>query len=1768
MSVADLVGELENVGVRLWEESGNLRFRAPKGVLTEKRMRELRAHKAEILDYLKNGAATIVPQPEKWHEPFPLTDVQAAYLIGRRDVYSYGGVGCHGYGELAFAELDPVRVETAWRALVWRHHMLRVSINPDGSQRILPEVRDYVIRIRDLGDASPDAVTSALAETRAEMDHRNYQPDEWPLFELRITLTDARALLHFSVDFLIADFISIQILLGELYQLYSDPASTLPALDINFRDYLLGERRAATGARYDKARAYWWSRLDDLPGAPELPVLGATRGDHGERPRFRRWQAFLNPATWAVLRRRAGQHGITPAGAVLAAYAEVIGRWSGNPTFTLNVTLLNRLPLHPQVGALVGDFTSVSLLAVAQGPPASFADRARALQDQLWQDLDHRMCSGIEVIRELARRRGSAVLMPVVFTSAIGLDERQGEGRPPPPPGEFGYGISQTPQVWIDCQNIERSGGLATNWDVREGVFPDGMVEDMFVAYERLLRLLADDDAAWREHAVVALPVAQAARRAEVNDTGAALPDHLLHDEVVARALRTPDRVAVIAGARRLTYGELLGHAVRVADRLREQGCQRDHIVAISMDKGLEQVVAVLGTVLTGAAYLPIDTNQPLARRGAIMDDAGTRHVLTQPWLADDVGTGAPARIVVDLDATPGTPGEPLPSPATRDDLAYVIYTSGSTGSPKGVMISHRGAVNTVEDINGRFGVTADDRILGLANLGFDLSVYDIFGPLGVGGCLVLPEPERGADPSHWADLVATHGITLWNSVPAQLQMLADYLDAMPETRLPTLRLALLSGDWIPVPLPTQIRNRLSELRLVSLGGATEASIWSIHYPIGEVPSEWPSVPYGKPLANQTFQVLDDNLRPCPDRVVGGLYIGGSGLANGYLGEREKTTAQFIRHPVTGERLYRTGDLGRYLPDGNIEFLGRRDSQVKIRGHRIELAEVETALLGHPAVGAVAVLVDGQQPMDRRLVAFVESARSAGGRDDGAGLRAELSAAATAGGAAAMAGRDPGRVVELARRLDAVALLVMANALRPDGLFDSKDATHSLTEILAGAEVAYRFRGLVRRWCGVLERNDMLVRDRTLGRFRRQRVVDAEEIDRAWAGVDAALRDADEQPWLVDYFRGSAEHLPELMRGELDAVQLLFPQGTVQTAEAAFRNNIFSRYGNQLITAVLRQLARRLPTGTTLRILDIGAGHWGASVDIVPALADLDVNYLFTEVSDFFLNQAREQFAEYRWVRFAAFDMNDEFRRQGMEPNSFDIVVCANGLHYARDKVATLGRVRELLRPPGWLVFSEMTRENYQVLTSLEFLFDDAGSDPDDEDGVAEQNFLSRDRWLGLLASAGAETQLCAPEPDDAIAELGVDVFAASLKTDRERVDVAELVAHAGQRLPDYMLPSYVQVVEGLPLTRNGKIDHTTLRTWLPVESGDGPQPDGDECLTDLEARLAEIWAEVLPVRRVGRDADFFALGGDSLLSAQLVGQIVERVPEASTTPFDDLLRQMLSGPTVAELAASLTRMAAQESGGTDGEAAFERPSPLLHFDGGAGDVLRVLVHDGIGTLSSFGELPAALARGGPLIGLTVQEPARYLGYDRSVLVELVADTYVRLLLAERFERFHVVGGGVTGLLATEVARQLIECGAEVTDLTIVAGYHVPQDVDDPLASERLFAATSGVNLDDLDPHGTAGGQGPDLLGELARRLDSDRYPEDDVLARFELFRHTLGAVYQYQATSYAGDISYVGPAPACGVPWQADVEGFWRQLCLGEFRVLPADDGNWVKGG
>lgn len=1812
-SASELLSNLRALGVQLWADEGQLRYKANKGVLTEKHLNGLRQAKQEIINLLEvEQPAGIAADPAGRFEAFPLTDVQSAYLLGRQQSFGLGGVACHGYLELTYPTLDVAAFENAWNHLIARHDMLRAVIEPDGYQHVLPEVAAYRVKCVDLRDHPRSELEHHLVETRAQMDHRMYPSNEWPQFELRVTRTAEGDIVHFSLDSLIADWASANILFHELDELMKGKDVQLPALDIGFRECVLAQRRLSDSPSYQKDRKYWADRLDTLPPAPELPLNPAAL-DNGAA-RFERMQWRLPADRWAQFCKYAGVHGITPSMAVLTAYTDVLRRWSRHEHFSLNLTLLNRPDLHPQIHQIVGDFTSVTLLEVTPAGDSAFNARASAMGQQLFSDLDHRSYSGIQVIRDLARQRGREVAsMPVVFTSAIGLGSREApsSGRVP------GYGVTQTPQVFLDCQVMDNINGLEVNWDIRQGILMPGVVEDMHASFREKLEELSLSPKAWSSKTPLSLPARQLEERDQANATGMPFPDTLLHHDFLWQAHHQPDALAVADHRTSLSYAFLARRAAAVANALQMEGCKEGQLVPIVMEKGVEQVIAVLGVLLAGAAYVPISPTQPRLRRERMLLGTSCEYVLTQSGCAilNELAENAQPILVDTLPQADTIP--PLPSGNPRK-LAYVIYTSGSTGEPKGVMITHRAALNTIRDINRRGTLTADDRVLGLASLSFDLSVYDIFGALSVGAALIYPDPSRIVDPSHWAGLIKAHDVSVWNSVPAQMQMLVTYLDTEP-TSLPSLRLALLSGDWVPVTLPDHARSHMPGLRVIALGGATEAAIWSNFHDVIHVLPEWNSIPYGRPLANQGLRVLTESLLDAPTHVTGDLYITGEGLATGYLGDQILTDSRFLADPHTGQRIYRTGDLARYLPGGEVEFLGREDGQVKVNGHRIEIGEIESVMLSHPDVGATAVVASGEGRFDRKLLAFAEPAVKNVDPLRAPANVAQLLRAATQSTESMCLHMTPDTVEDYLSALREFCQLSILRLFKAHGLFGTQEQRFTADDVVRQAHIALRHHWLARRWLALLSRYGYLRQEASSDTYSLNQLTDDSQHEASWqqveAGVDAGLWTQE----YVSYIGAHAEQLQALLEDRQNPFELLFPEGRADIALSVYRDLLPSRYNNQALAAILKQLVDAQPSNDVpFRIVEVGAGTGATTEAALAQLKGAHIDYLYTDVTSFFIPSARERFSQ-DGVRFGLLDLDKDYRKQGFLPNNTDVIICAGILNSVQDPSLALQALAQLLAPNGWLLFTEPTSDLPEILLTQGFMMVPATGNR--HDGASP--LATAQSWRERISASGGEVKIELPETVHPVAPFGMMMMAAQFKTAQAPLRADVLTKYIAQHLPTHMQPSHLQVVDRLPLTSNSKIDRNLLAQWKPASmEGGADSSDNAEIKDPLEATLCSMWAEALGIEHIAPDDNFYDHGADSLILARMAGRLRETVPQAQALTYDALLRQMLNQPTVSALAGVLRADGSSPSsqaiegletqdasfmaalGKKDGSNAL-----LVHFGGGQGP-MRVMFHAALGTLDYFQHLGKTLARQelGPVIGIAVADPEIYVNIPNERLVEHVADDYAARLEATGQRSFQLVGYCLGGILATEVARRLLDRGLEVLDLSLVDSIPMFIDTDEELAYEAIFAPN--LNLDpvkavfgdevssadvyraidllmaqhdnrvpsgalacvDGDPGLKAVAaaarqrgsltQAQRLAGYAASAAQQRGLPIDPemVPAFFRVCRHSMKSAL-VKLSPYLGDMTYLRCQEQQSFGITAGVghyaEQYWQDICLGQFTLI-----------
>lgn len=890
---------------------------------------------------------------------FPLTDIQQAYWLGRHPEQVLGGNSTHAYFEYDITGIDCKLLTQALNKTIAQHPMLRAVVTTSGQQTIIEKVPEYFIKHENI--AAEVSCTDKLEEKRELLAHQLLDCYQWPLFDIQSTQLDENTLrLHVHIDMLIADGWSIQLFLNAWE---NNLFGTGAQVGITFADYIAALKEIRTTNSYQQAKTYWLDRLGALPPPPKLPYI--KHAADIEKPKHFRLKKTLSSNTWQALKERCQDHNMTPSGLLLAAYGEVLGNWSENERFSVNVTLFNRPAVHQEINNIIGDFTSLNYFAMETNYNHPFSMRAKHTQTQLFDDLSHRQFSGVEVLRALKQEISNPF---IVFTSLLGLNAHPTDALMQAFGSTPAFAISQTSQSCLDNVVWEEGEALHIAWDFVKELFCDGVVDAMFNAYIAYLESLVDDDCWARSGRVVGLPPAQSLNRIKINDTYLPTKEKTL-PELIREAIETyPTNIAVIEKGKAVTFEALGRRALGIAQTLLAEGVKQNTVVPIVLSKSTNMIAAILGVHFAGAAYAPIDPAWPFERQRKVLKQLSSDTMIT----SRDYQALLEVNSTIIIENVKELHTLNWPSISTsRDDLAYVLFTSGTTGEPKGVMIPHAGAVNTVSAVNQKYQINEHDRAIALSAFTFDLSVYDIFGLLSVGGCLVLPDEAKARDPEHWLSLVVQHRVSVWNSVPAMVNMAVDYLGLHDIALPPSLNHIFMSGDFIPTDLPGRIRSVSSNVNIISLGGPTETSIWCVDYPIQNTDIRTPSVPYGQPLPNQRLYILRDDGSSCPDWVSGEMFIAGDGLAHGYWRDEEKTNAQFILHAQSGQRLYKSGDFGRIRSDGLIEIEGRRDNQVKINGYRIELGEVEAALLTHDSVKASVAIVVKSATEQAQIHAFV-----------------------------------------------------------------------------------------------------------------------------------------------------------------------------------------------------------------------------------------------------------------------------------------------------------------------------------------------------------------------------------------------------------------------------------------------------------------------------------------------------------------------------------------------------------------------------------------------------------------------------------------------------------------------------------------------------------------------------------------------------------------------------------------------------------------------------
>jgi aspartate racemase len=963
---AALLARLRALNVQVTVDGGGLRCSAPKGVLTAALQEEMSRLKPELIALLQSGGIAAGSGPTRMARD---GDVPLSFVQQRLWFLDQLEPGTSTYTiavrRRLRGPLDTTALARALTELVRRHESLRttfVTRNGEPRQQIMsPE--PVTIETMDL-EIVPAADREAAVEEHVKKEvQRPFSLARGPLFRpvlLRLAPDDHELIV--SIHHIVADGWSLGLIAREievLYQAYTTAAgSPLPEVPLQYADFAVWQRQRLAGDVLEAHRAYWRKQLAALPPPLELPA---------DQPRPRQASSaaasheFTIPRGLADSLRQLGRHeGVTPFMTMLAGFKAVLARYTGETDIVLGTPVANRN--HLELESIVGFFANTLVLRTDLSGDPTFRALLGRVREMSLGAYAHQDMPFEKLVEDLNpdRKLGQNPLFQISFVFQSGAT------------GGVGFDFVTVGSPFdLTLFVRESDGALSATIEYRRDLFRPETIARLAGHYQTLL----EGAAAHPDHRVSTLPLVDAAELhrilVEWNATATDYPrERSIHGLFEDQVAASPEAIAVAFEGTTLTYRELDRRANRLAHHLRGLGVRSERPVGLWMERSTEMIVAILGILKAGGAYAPFDLMAPPERVAFMLSDARIDVLLTQERMLARLPAHGVRPICLDADqpAIAAEPDTPLRDEATGDSLAYIMYTSGSTGEPKGVAVTHRGVVRLVRATGyAHFG--PEEVILQLAPLSFDASTFEIWGALLNGGRVAVPPPGVVSVDELGTLLERYRVTTLWLTAGLFHQVVDQQIEV-----LRPLRQLLAGGDVLSVPHVRRVRAALPGCRLVNGYGPTEGTTFTCCHPIAGPAGLERSVPIGRPIANTRVYVLDRHRQPVPIGVPGELWIAGDGLARGYVDRPELTAERFVTHRLSGpleERLYRSGDVVRWLADGTLEFLGRQDNQVKLRGFRVELGEVESILAQHPRVRDAAVVVRPGPGGDKRLVAYV-----------------------------------------------------------------------------------------------------------------------------------------------------------------------------------------------------------------------------------------------------------------------------------------------------------------------------------------------------------------------------------------------------------------------------------------------------------------------------------------------------------------------------------------------------------------------------------------------------------------------------------------------------------------------------------------------------------------------------------------------------------------------------------------------------------------------------
>ncbi len=1438
--------------------------------------------------------------------------------------------------------LDVASLRRALNEIIRRHEVLRTTYQLDGDspvQIIRPELT-IDVPVVDLSGVPVELQEATVGQKAMENGRHVFNLQTGPVIRASLLkLGEHDHVLLLNTHHIANDGWSIWQFGNELAPLYEalreDKPSPLPELSVQYADFAVWQKDWVQGENIAPQLEYWTKQLAGAPDTLDLPT--DYRRPAALSMRGTTEKAIFPRELCDRLTTLGRQEGATLFMTLLAAYQILLYRYTRQDDIVVGSPVASRN--RTEIEDLIGFFVNTLVMRTDLSGNPTFHEllqrvRTTALGAYSNQDLPfEKLVEVLQPERDLGRiplfqvwfvlQNAPRASLQLPGLELAGMDVHNGTAK-------FDLGLF----------TVEKPDGLYCTVEYSTDLFEAATIKRFLAHYRLLLEAIAEhpdlrieelpllSEKEWRQVVV------------EWNDTAREYPrKRSLHQFIEEQVEHTPDAPALLFESQQLSYREFNGRANQLAHLLRKMGVGPEKLVAVCAERSVEMVLALLGTMKAGGAYVPIDPDYPKSRLKVMLEDSEPLVLLTQEHLLEVLPEHGIPTICLDRDwHTIATESSANPEVITTGkDQAYMIYTSGSTGKPKGVPNVHEALVNRLLWMQEAYKLDGSDRVMQKTPYSFDVSVWEFFWPLMTGACLVVSRPEGHKDPSYLVNLIQEQKITTMHFVPSMLRI---FLEMDGVERCTSLRRVICSGEALPLDLVQRFFER-SAAELHNLYGPTEAAV-DVSYWQCRADSGLPIVPIGKPIWNTQLYVLDGCLQPVPVGVPGELHIGGRNLARGYLKQPELTAQKFIPNPFStepGARLYKTGDLAKFLPDGNIEYLGRIDHQVKIRGFRIELGEIETALEAHSGVKQSVVMAREDVPGDKRLVAYVVPDPDYRGRD--AISPAEVLSteqvsqwteafdeAYQRGGGVEEAtfnitGWDSSYTGEpipsTEMRVWVESTVERIKGLRPKSVWEIGCGTGLLLFRLAPGTERYYGTDISQTALGFLDQQlrrpelqlpQLMLERKAAHEFDHEKMRDQFDV----VVLNSVIQYFPDLDYLMTVLEGAVESVRPggaVFIGDVRSLPLL---EAFHTSVAVFKAD--DRTSRQ-------ELARRVQKGIRQE------GELVVDPEFFSALRRRWPQITHVEIQ---LKRGRAHNELTRFRYDVVLHVGDQapprvecawldWRKQGLtrhslaeilqktQPEMLGITAVPNARLFseavavewlAEDGASTISDLRKRVAEGSATVATE-PEDLWSLENDLPYKVELRASKPA-ADGCYDMVL----RRLNAEGDVADYTEVSFPGESDTLRPW------ASYANNplRQRVTgklVPQLRLHISGKLPEYMVPSAFVLLDAMPLTGSGKVNRRALPA--PEQSRQEDEADYRTPQTPVQEMVAAVFADVLRLERVGLDDNFFELGGHSLSATQVVSRIRQNLHA------DLPVRSVFESPTPASLAQAVVQRQRSQQG-------------------------------------------------------------------------------------------------------------------------------------------------------------------------------------------------------------------------------------------------------------